>query len=210
MRHLVAALARRHDIRLAIWAPPGELPAATTSIATPREAEWLKQLMLAGGISHLMRNGGVQTLLAPVKLLSMIAAAYRRYRNVDVYHVNWLQCALSLPRNGKPALITVLGNDLKLLRLPFMRQLLRRVMRRRKVAICPNAEWMQTPLLAAFGDVAEVIPISFGIDPCWYAIPQNPDIWRSRRWLVVTRLTAEKLGPLFEWSTDFFRDTDRE
>jgi glycosyltransferase involved in cell wall biosynthesis len=210
MRHLVAALAKRHDIQLAIWAPPGELPAAATSTATPRETEWLKQLMAAGGISHLIRHGGVRALWKPVKLLRMIAAAYRRPPDVDVYHVNWLQCALPLPRNGKPALITVLGNDLKLLHLPFMRQLLRRVMRQRQVVICPNAEWMRPPLMAAFGDLAEVIPVSFGIDPCWYAIPQNPNTWQSKRWVVVTRLTADKLGPLFEWSTDFFCDTDRE
>lgn len=210
MRNLVGALAGRSDVQLAVWAPPGELPATATSIATSPEAAWLHQLMAAGGISHLMRSGGVRALLTPVKLLRLIAAAYRRHHAVDIYHVNWLQCALPLPRNGKPALITVLGNDLKLLRLPLMRQLLRRVMRRRKVAICPNAEWMRAPLLAAFGDVAEVVPVSFGIDPRWYAIQRNPDTESPRRWLVVTRLTADKLGPLFEWSQDFFQRADRE
>jgi len=210
MRHLIAALARRNDLLLAVWAPPGELPAAATSITTPLEAAWLKRLMAAGGISHLMRSGGVRTLPAPVKLLHMIAAAYRRNRATDVYHVNWLQCALPLPRDGKPALITVLGNDLKLLRLPFMRYLLRRAMRQRKVALCPNAEWMQAPLSEAFGDIAEVIPVSFGIDPRWYAIAQNAGTPPRRRWLVVTRLTSDKLGPLFEWSKDFFCDSQRE
>jgi len=210
MRHLVAALARRDDIQLEVWAPPGELPATATPITIPPEAAWLKRLMAAGGISHLMRSGGAHTLLAPLKLLRMIAAAYRRNHTTDVYHVNWLQCALPLPRDGKPALITVLGNDLKLLRLPFMRHLLRRAMRQRKVALCPNAEWMQTPLLSAFGDVAEVIPVSFGIDPCWYAIVQNASTPPRRRWLAVTRLTSDKVGPLFDWSNDFFRDDQRE
>ena len=210
MRHLVAAIARRSDVQLAVWAPPGPLPTTAQSITSSREADWLAQLMAAGGISHLMRNGGVRTLLAPLKLLRMMGAAYRRHRAVDVYHVNWLQCALPLPRNGKPALITVLGNDLKLLRLPLMRHLLRRVMRTRKVAICPNAEWMQVPLLAAFGDVAEVTPVSFGIDPCWYAIERSPIMMPAPRWLAVTRLTADKLGPLFEWSRDFFHNGARE
>ncbi|GGY15901.1 hypothetical protein GCM10008098_03770 [Rhodanobacter panaciterrae] len=209
MRHLVAALGRRSDIKLAVWAPPGELPSTVTSITTQQETVWLMRLMATGGISHLMRSGGVRTLLTPLKLLRMIAAAYRRHFAVDVYHINWLQCALPLPRNGKPALITVLGNDLKLLRLPLMRHLLRRVMRRRKVVICPNAEWMHTPLLAAFGDVAEVIPVSFGISPHWYAIQRSPDK-ASKRWLVVTRLTVDKIGPLFEWSQDLFHHTDRE
>jgi glycosyltransferase involved in cell wall biosynthesis len=210
MRHLVEALSRRGDLRLAVWAPPGELPAAAVAVTTPPEAAWLKQLMEAGGISHLMRGGGIRALLAPVKLLRMIAAAYRRNLAVEVYHVNWLQCALPLPRNGKPALITVLGNDLKLLRLPLMRRLLRRTMRRRKVALCPNAEWMRAPLLEAFGDVAEVIPVSFGIDPRWYAIPHHASTPPRQRWLAVTRLTADKLGPLFEWSANFFRGGDRE
>lgn len=210
MRHLVAALARQRAIQLAVWAPPGELPTTATSIATSQETAWLKRLMTAGGISHLMRSGGLRTLFTPVKLLRMIANAYRRHSAVDVYHVNWLQCALPLPRNGKPALITVLGNDLKLLRLPLMRYLLRRVMRGRRVAICPNGEWMQAPLLAAFGDVAKVIPVSFGIDPDWYAIKRIPGTQISKRWLVVTRLTADKLGPLFEWSQDFFRHAERE
>lgn len=197
MRHLVAALARAPGVELSIWAPPGELPATAAAVTTQREADWLAQLMAAGGVSHLMRSGGVRAMLAPLTLLQMIGAAYRRHTSVDVYHVNWLQCALPLPDNRKPALITVLGNDLKLLRLPFMRSLLRRVMRQRKVAICPNAEWMQAPLLAAFGDMAEVIPVSFGIDPCWYAIERRLVPAQPKRWLAVTRLTAAKLGSLF-------------
>jgi hypothetical protein len=210
IRHLVAALSRRSDLRLEVWAPPGELPVAAVAVTTPLESAWLKQLMAAGGVSHLMRSGGARALLTPVKLLRMIAAAYHRNLTVDIYHVNWLQCALPLPRNGKPALTTVLGNDLKLLRLPLMRHLLRRTMRRRKVVLCPNAEWMQAPLLEAFGDVAEVIPVSFGIDPRWYAIVHNACTPSRQRWLAVTRLTADKLGPLFEWSADFFRDGNRE
>lgn len=210
MRHLVAALARRNDLKLSIWAPPGEIPDGAAPMTTPQEAAWLKQLMAAGGISHLMRSGGARTLPAPVKLLRMIAAAYRRCNDVDVYHINWLQCALPLPRNGKPALITVLGNDLKLMRIPFMRHLLRRVMRGRNVAICPNGKWMQAPLFAAFGDVAKIIPISFGIDPKWYAVQRSPAPTIPARWLVVTRLTADKLGTLFEWSKDFFDPIKRE
>jgi len=186
------------------------LPANAKSITTAQETVWLKRLMAAGGISHLIRGGGLWTLLAPIKLLRFIAHTYRRHLAVDVYHINWLQCALPLPNDGKPALVTVLGNDLKLLRLPLMRHLLRRVMRERKVAICPNADWMQTPLLEAFGDIATVIPVSFGIDPCWYAIHRHPEKQPSRRWLAVTRLTVNKLGDLFEWSQHYFRDTERE
>lgn len=210
IRQMVDALAQSGNVQLFVWAPPGELPASATDSTTPAESVWLAKLMSAGGISHLIRQGGLNALLAPFKLLRMLAAVYRRQAEVDIYHVNWLQCALPLPDNGKPVLITVLGNDLKLLRLPFVRQLLRRTMRRRRVAICPNAEWMQAPLQAAFGDIAEVIPVSFGIEERWYAIERHLSASQPKRWLGVTRLTADKLGPLFEWSRDCFANGTRE
>jgi glycosyltransferase involved in cell wall biosynthesis len=210
IRRMVEALAQSGDLQLSVWAPPGELPASVADATTPTESAWLAKLMSAGGISHLVRQGGPHALLAPLRLLHMLASTYRRQTDADVYHVNWLQCALPLPNNGKPLLITVLGNDLKLLRLPFMRQLLRRRMRRRRVAICPNAEWMQAPLQEAFGDIADVIPVSFGIEERWYAIERQLPASQPKRWLVVTRLTADKLGPLFEWSRDIFAEDTRE
>jgi glycosyltransferase involved in cell wall biosynthesis len=210
IRQMVDALVRSGDIQLRVWAPPGELPASAIDVTTPAESTWLAKLMSAGGISHLLRQGGPNALLAPLRLLRMLASAYRRQADVDIYHVNWLQCALPLPDNGKPVLITALGNDLKLLRLPFVRHLLRRAMRRRRVAICPNAEWMQAPLQAAFGDIAEVIPVSFGIDERWYAIERHLSTAQPKYWLAVTRLTADKLGPLFEWSKNHFANGTRE
>lgn len=211
MCHLVAALARVPSMKLSIWAPPGHLPEKVTTVVSPADQQWLAQLMMAGGISHLIRQGGWRSWFAPVRLLRMIASSYRSNPDVDVYHINWLQCALPLPGNRKPALITVLGNDMKLLKLPFMRQLLRRVMKRRKVAICPNADWMQLPLQSAFGDLAEIQPISFGIDPSWYAVERDAhQDGQPHRWLAVTRLTANKLGPLFDWSESFFRGGLRE
>src|SRR3546814_3694855 len=78
-------------------------------------------------------------MVAPITLLRHLRAGYRRHPDVDLYHINWLQTALPLPDDGKPVLVTVLGNDLNLLRLPFVRTLLRHVFSRRRVAICPNA-----------------------------------------------------------------------
>lgn len=210
MRHLVSGLARATTVQLSVWAPPGELPQSVSVAATPSESCWLAQLMAAGGISHLMRNGGIVKKLAPLKLLGMIRSVYRRESSADVYHINWLQCALPLPDDGKPALITVLGNDLNLLRLPMMRWFLRRVMRSRNVAICPNGDWMLRPLQDAFGDLAAVVPVSFGIDPSWYAVKRDNDGQNPHCWLAVTRLTANKIGSLFEWSEALFRDGTRE
>jgi len=202
MRHLVEAIARRADVDLALWAPPGKRPHNVGDASTATERAWLARLMAEGGISHVLRHLRPTRIAAPFTLLRMIGAAYRRAARVDLYHVNWLQCALPLPDNRVPALISVLGNDLKLLRLPLMRPLLRRVMRRRRVILCPNAEWMRAPLEAAFGDLAEVHPVSFGIDRRWFDIERDPG--DRPVWLAVTRLTADKLGPLFEWSQALF------
>lgn len=208
MAHISTALARHHGIELAQWAPPGEMDPRVESVATPAEAAWLGMLMQHGGISHWLRSSPASGILAAGKLLRLLRAAYRRLAEIDIYHVNWLQCALPLPANGKPALITVLGNDMRLLRLPMMRHALRRVLRGRSVAICPNATWMEAPLREAFGDLAEIAPVPFGIDPRWYAIRREPA--SPPRWLAVTRLTVNKLGPLFEWSEPLFRDGRRE
>jgi glycosyltransferase involved in cell wall biosynthesis len=164
--------------------------------------------MQRGGISHWLRSSPITGTFAAAKLLRLLRSAYRRRRDVSIYHVNWLQCALPLPHDGKPALITVLGNDMQLLRLPMMRRGIRRALRGRRVAICPNAAWMEAPLREAFGDLAEVTPVPFGIDPRWYAVRREPV--QPPRWLVVTRLTANKLGPLFEWAEPLFRDGRRE
>ncbi|MEO7251048.1 MAG: glycosyltransferase family 4 protein, partial [Arenimonas sp.] len=209
MRHLVDALARSPQIDLSVWAPPGDLPANAAWATTTQESSWLLNLMERGGIAHTMRKGGLSALLAPWRLLHYLAQAYGRCA-VDVYHINWLQCSLPLPANGKPALISVLGTDMKLLRLPLMKTFLRRAMRQRKVTICPNADWMEEPLREAFGDLAEVKTVSFGIDPRWYGIQRKLEQGRTKRWLVVTRLTRDKLGPLLDWSEPLFRDGERE
>ncbi len=210
MRHLADALARSPAILLSLWAPPGEAAAEVVPVAMPEEAAWLSRLMAAGGVAHLMRSGGIKAVSAPLELLKFLSAVYRRQQDVDVYHINWLQCAIPLPARGKPALITVLGNDMKLLRLPLMKTMLRRVMRKRRVTLCPNADWMCVKLGAAFGDLAAIQPVAFGIDPGWYAIERASHSGRTQRWLAVTRLTRDKLGDLFAWSEPLFRDADRE
>jgi hypothetical protein len=211
MAHINAALARRTDVKLMQWSPPGQMDAAIDYVATEREAAWLAKLMQRGGISHWLRTHPASGLVAAGMLLRLLRSVYRRMGPVDLYHVNWLQCALPLPANGKPALLTVLGNDMQLLRLPGMQAALRRAFRGRNVAICPNASWMDQSLRDTFGDLATIVPVPFGIDPCWYGIRREADgLARPPRWLAVTRLTANKLGPLFEWSEPLFVDGRRE
>lgn len=203
MFHMAAALARRGEVELRLWAPPGELPPKVVPVASEAQSRWLLQLMRDGGISHQMRTHPLRGFRNAATLLRMLRKVFRQETVTDLYHVNWLQCALPLRNDGKPALLTVLGNDMKLLRFPFMRAALRRVMRNRKAAISPNASWMEQPLREIFGDVAQIIPVPFGIDPRWYAIRREPDPAQPHRWLAVTRLTADKLGTLFEWSEPF-------
>jgi glycosyltransferase involved in cell wall biosynthesis len=157
-----------------------------------------------------MRKGGLRGWFAPLELLRLLRNVYRRSSNVDVYHINWLQCALPLPADERPAVISVLGNDLKLLGFPLMRVLMRRTMRRRRVVLCPNAEWMRAPLHVAFGDIAQIVPVSFGIDPDWYRVKRCYDTRSPARWLAVTRLTVDKLGDLFAWGHRFFATAGRE
>lgn len=210
IRNMVYSLARLPTVQLTTWTPPGMLPANVIAATTPTESKWLAHLLECGGISHLIRSGGIRAVFAPLKLLALLSAGYRRHRSIDIYHVNWLQTVLPLPDNGKPALVTVLGNDLKLLKLPLMKSVVRHALRKRKVVICPNAEWMEAPLREAFGDLADICPVSFGIDPTWYSISRSVPTIGPRQWLVVARLTESKLGPLFEWSRPLFEGTGRE
>jgi glycosyltransferase involved in cell wall biosynthesis len=59
-------------------------------------------------------------------------------------------------------------------------------------------------LLQAFGDVAEVRTIAFGVDDPWFQIVRPPLSGPTRHWLAVTRLTKNKIGDLFDWGNGLF------
>lgn len=201
--NMAGALARRDGISLSLWAPPGDLPAGVAAASTPSDAAWLARLSQQGGIAHLLRT---RKLLAMGTILSLVARlghAYRRQRP-DVAHVNWLQNALPLWGSTTPALITVLGTDFGLLRLPGMKTLLRSVLRQRLAIVAPNAEWMRPALEQAFGDVAEVRTIAFGVDDPWFELVRQPLEGGPRHWLAITRLTGNKIGDLFDWGNGLF------
>lgn len=203
IRHLADALARRDDLQVTLWAPPGDVHPRLTRVTTPDEDQWLAALMRDGGIAHLLRTRKARALISSIMLLRSLRSVFSRETS-DVYHVNWLQNALPLPGNRRPALVTVLGTDMQLLRLPLMQTLIRRTLRHRKVAICPNADWMVAELQTGFGDLARIQAVPFGIDPRWYALQRQIGNGTTTRWLVVSRLTRNKIGPLFEWCAPFF------
>ena len=207
MRHIVDALGRTGALDLALWAPEGELaPGASAQFLFGRgDRQWLAGLMQGGGIAHLLRSHGLRAIPTVVALLARLRRIYRATgARGGVVHANWLQTVLPLPPRGRPLLVTVLGSDLRLLDLPMMKLLIRRVLRRREAVICPNAAWMVPRLQACFGDVARVECVPFGIDPCWYGVRREFGGSRPVRWLCVSRLTKDKLGPLLEWGRSYF------
>ena len=199
----VSALARRGDIRLALWAPPGASPANVDVATTPSDALWLVRLSHRGGIAHLLRTRKALAVATILSLLARLGRAYRR-QGADVAHVNWLQNALPLWGTPTPALITVLGTDFALLRLPGMKRLLRAVLRQRRAILAPNADWMRPALEQAFGDLAEIRPIAFGVDDPWFEVARQPPVDNVRHWLAITRLTKNKIGDLFSWGEGLF------
>jgi hypothetical protein len=123
-----------------------------------------------------------------------------------VAHVNWLQNAVPLWGSRVPAVISVLGTDFGLLRLPGMTALLRSVLRQRRAVLAPNAEWMVPELERRFGDVASIQAMPFGIDNAWFNLQRQPPAQAPHHWLAVTRLTKGKIGDLFDWGAGLFDD----
>lgn len=211
IQRLVEALARRDDIALRLWAPPGPLPRKVAPVLGREEQAWLHGLMEAGGIAHLLRNHPMRGVLMAIRLLCSLRKAYVSHSDVNIRHVNWLQNAITLPRDGSPVLLTALGTDMQLLALPGIKPLLRYALKGHAAAICPNAQWMVEPLVRAFGDMAKVQYVPFGIDPKWFRIVRTCfDESSVERWVVVSRLTRGKLGSLFAWCESLFRNTHRQ
>lgn len=201
--NMVTALARRSDVDLSVWAPPGDLPEAVTQVATDSDAGWLAGLTAQGGMAHLLRTRRVLALGTVLSFLLRLRRAYRRPA-IEVVHANWLQNALPLWGTRTPALITVLGSDFGLLRLPGMRFALRAMLRQRRAILAPNAQWMVPALRQAFGDLAEVRPILFGVGTAWFDLQRVPAADGVQHWLAITRLTHAKIGDLFTWGDGLF------
>lgn len=190
------------------WGPPGPLPTGVRAVMRGNDAEWLIQLMERGGLAHLLRHRPLAGLISGARFLARIHAACGAARaEYEIAHVNWLQNLLGLPGDGKPALVTVLGSDFGLLRMPGVPGLMRHALRRRRCLLAPNAGWMVPRLAHMFGDVARVEAVPFGVADAWYGLAATHDT-RPRRWLVVARVTRQKIGPLFEWGETLFTGSD--
>lgn len=197
---MATALSRK-QISLDIWAPPGKLPDRVNGASSSEDNRWLSKLVSNGGIAHLLRTNPVKGTIAALSLLHRLSHSIKD-QQCDLIHVNWLQNSLALGAHNTPALITVLGSDFGLLKLPAMRLMLRRAIKRRKCIISPNAEWMAPELHRQFGDIAEIRPIPFGIHQRFFAVSRafkHPPMW-----IAVTRITRGKIGKLFDWGQHYF------
>lgn len=206
---MLEGLCRRDDLQVDAWCPRGPLPDRAGSALQGDDAQWLQGLMARGGLAHLLRSRPVQGLASALGVVRRLRRALSA-SDADAFHLNWLQNALALPMDGRPVLLTALGTDMQLLRLPLMRRLLQTRFSGRRVVLCPNADWMVPPLQDAFGSAATIKCVPFGIDRAWYHVERDLSTPVAPRWLCVTRLTAGKLGPLFEWAAPHFQAKGRE
>ena len=205
---MAESLASSGKVNLRLWAPPGRLPASVASALTEDDAVWLEKLLNQGGIAHLLRRHPIVGGTAAIGLLQRLRRVYRDFALFDpstaVVHANWIQNALPLRGMNLPVLITVLGSDLALLRLPGMVAMVRAMLRGRAAILAPNADWMVSGLEKHFGDLAEIRTIPFGVHDRWFAIERQPEASGSGDWLMVSRVTRAKLGHLLDWGEGLF------
>ena len=200
---MAQAMANRSDLALSLWAPPGEHPHNVTDATTPADKKWLRTLLEQGGIAGQLRNKNITSLKLTAGLLARLYRAYRREPS-ELAHVNWLQNAIPLWGTNIPALITVLGSDYGLLSKPGMIPMLRAVFRQRPTILAPNANWMKPLLEKSFGDLAKITTVPFGVDKRWFEIDRTSV--EPGCWLAITRITRNKIGDLFTWGEDLFKD----
>jgi glycosyltransferase involved in cell wall biosynthesis len=202
--NLVASLSKHEKINLRLWAPSGLTPSLVQDAKTPLETLWLERLMADGGIAAILRKKNFSSLKTAFFLLLFLTGVYHRNRSANLVHSLWLQNALPLLGSRRPAVISVLGSDFGLLRVPGMILLLRAMLKTRPCLIAPNATWMAPRLRGAFGDLAEIRPIPFGVDEKWFTLQKNISKNNKFHWVSVTRITSKKIGSLFKWGKGLF------
>ena len=192
IRQLLYALSGRRRLNISYWGPPGDFPENAAYLCREKEKAWLAWLMGKGGIVNLLRQTGFHRFIVPIKLLVLLKRAYKRQENVSLFHINWLQNALPLCGTTQPIVVSVLGSNLGLLRIPGMTSLLRQVFRKRPCLLAPNADWMRQDLQTRFGDVAKIITVPLGINIEWFKVKRDWPLVQPHKWHVVSRLTEKK------------------
>jgi len=205
---MVNNLACCKNISLKTWLPPGNLPSNVVSTNSKNESIFLKKMTQKEGIAQLLRTHNPFEYLWILRLLIHLRSVYQRESQSDVLHVNWLQNLIPLWGFNTPALVTVLGTDYKLLKFPGMVNLLRSVMKQRKTIIAPNAHWMADLLHKHFGDIAQIRTIPFGVEQRWFDINRHFTGKGVNHWITVSRLTKNKIGPLFDWGKNLFNENN--
>lgn len=208
IKHLLYRIAEHDTVSLRFWSPPGEIPSSVLYEPSLSESQWLKDMAASGGIAHIVRQGILTGLPTIMKLLYFLRRAYSRNRDVDAVHVNWLQNALPLWGSRTPAVVSVLGSDFGLLKIPGMTRLLRMSLAKRKCILAANSTWMVPELEKRFGDVAKIMYIPLGVDDRWFEIDRGRRPSKPRTWLVVLRITEKKMGNLFSWGEGLFGRND--
>ncbi len=204
IRNLAQALSNNQELKLHIWAPRGPIPSNSIYYAKDSEEKWLSKLAESGGIAHAIKNGNIiDKNIKPITLLRLLRNTYRRSSCIDLYHINWLQNVIPTIGINKPAVISVLGSDYKLLDKSVITWLIRLALKNKNAVLAPNSRWMIPKLEKLFGDVANVTYAPFGIDKKWYEVIRRP-FSQSRDWIAVLRVTNQKIGPLFRWGTSVF------
>ena len=99
---LAASLDACGQVRVALWGPSGTLPGHVTSANSHGDSAWLAEMADRGGVAHLLRSSPIAGVRYANGILSRLRGACRRTQ-ADLYHVNWLQLALGLPDDGRPA-----------------------------------------------------------------------------------------------------------
>ncbi|EAQ98577.2 Glycosyltransferase [Congregibacter litoralis KT71] len=202
IKSMVDAAAAHPQLQIRLWSPKGPLHERAEYTASEPDVRFLRKMSDKGGVAHLLRNKPVDGALTSLELLARLRHQYRR-SNADILHINWLQNAIPLIGMNRKAVITVLGTDYHLLGVPGMRFLLRAALKTNRCVLAPNASWMEPRLKDFFGDVAEIRTTNFGIDAKWFDLGNGPDSDREL-YLCVSRVTKNKMGPLFQWSKELF------